>query len=73
MDWIIDRVNSAEEAVYLRKPLLGTTRKFSVPGAVNACLERGRLLIWASTGYLWEVDPQSGHRRRQPNNETEAV
>jgi len=64
MDWIIDRVSAKEEAVYLRKPLVGVTRKISVPGAVNACLEKGRLMIWASTGYLWEVNPDSGHRKR---------
>lgn len=65
MDWIIERVNTKEEAVYLRKPLFGVTRKISVPGAVKACLEKGHLLIWASTGHLWEVNPDSGHRKRQ--------
>lgn len=65
MDWIIDRVNSDEEAVYLKKPLCGVVRKISVPGATNACIESGRLMIWATTGYVWEVDPHSGHRKRR--------
>ena len=65
MDWIIDRINASEEAVYLSKPGFPATRKISVPGAVKACLNKGQLLIWASTGYLWEVDPSSGHRKRR--------
>jgi hypothetical protein len=65
MDWIIDNVRPDEEAVYLKKPLVGIARKISVPGAVNACIEQGRLLIWANTGHLWEVDPHSGHRKRR--------
>ena len=64
MNWIIDRISVKEEAVYLLKPS-GVTRKISVPGALNARLENGRLLIWANTGYLWEVNPDSGHRKRQ--------
>lgn len=64
MKWIIDRISVKEEAVYLRKPS-GVTRKISVPGALNACLENDRLMIWANTGYLWEVNPDSGHRKRQ--------
>lgn len=65
MDWIIDHVNSQEEAVYLKKPLGGVVRKISVPGAVTACLDHGLLMIRASTGYIWEVDPDSGHRKRR--------
>lgn len=65
MEWIIDRISASDEAVYLSKPGLTVTRKISVPGAVKACLARGKLLIWASTGYLWEVDPASGHRKRR--------
>lgn len=64
MEWIIDRISVKEEAVYLRKTS-GVTRKISVPGALNACLENDRLMIWANTGYLWEVNPDSGHRKRQ--------
>ena len=69
MDWIIDRINASEEAVYLSKPGFSATRKISVPGAVKACVNKGQLLIWASTGYLWEVDPSSGHRKRRVYDE----
>jgi hypothetical protein len=65
MNWIIERVSTKEEAVYLRKPEAGVTRKISVPGVINACIEKGKLLIWANTGYLWEVNPDTGHRKRQ--------
>lgn len=70
MNWIIDRISASEEAVYLSKPGLTITRKISVPGAVKACLASGKLLIWASTGYLWEVDPASGHRKRRAFEKT---
>ena len=69
MDWIIDHINSNEEAVYLKKPLGGIVRKICVPGAVNACLEHGLLMIRASTGYIWEVDPDSGRRKRRADPE----
>lgn len=65
MDWIIERVSTKEEAVYLRKPMAGVSRKISVPGAINAWLEKDKLLIWSSTGHLWAVSPDTGHRRRQ--------
>ena len=64
MDWIIERVNSSEEAVYLRKPLLGIGRKICVPGACDAYIEDGKLVILANTGFVWEVEPYSGSRRR---------
>jgi hypothetical protein len=64
MEWIIERISTAEESVYLRKPLVGTTRKISVPGALNARLEGDRLIILASTGFVWEVNPDTGHRKR---------
>ncbi len=65
MDWIIDRLNPAEESVYLHKANTRITRKISVPGAVTAWLENGFLLIGAATGYLWTVNPDTGHRRRR--------
>lgn len=65
MDWIIERVDSNEEAVYLRKSVLGTRRKICVPGAVDAYLEQGVLVIMANTGFVWEVEPGSGRRRRR--------
>lgn len=64
MEWIIERVDAREEAVYLRKPLVGTARKICVPGAFDAFIEEGRLMIRASTGFVWEVEPGSGRRRR---------
>jgi hypothetical protein len=71
MEWIIERVDAREEAVYLRKPQLGTARKICVPGAFDAFLEEGRLMIRASTGFVWEVEPGSGRRRRR-SSATEA-
>ena len=65
MDWIIERVDSKEEAVYLKKPLLGIARKICVPGAFDAFIEQGQLMIRASTGFVWEVEPTSGRRRRR--------
>ena len=65
MNWIIDRLSLAEESVYLHKANTGITRKISVPGAVSAWLENGFLLIGAATGYLWTVNPDTGHRRRR--------
>jgi hypothetical protein len=65
MEWIIERVSLQEESVYLKKPQHGIVRKISVPGAINACLDQGMLVIWASTGFVWEVEPQSGRRRRR--------
>ena len=65
MDWIIERISSADEAVYLRKPSLGIARKICVPGAVEAYMEHGLLVIVASTGFVWEVEPSSGRRSRR--------
>ncbi len=65
MEWIIERVDSNEEAVYLKKPLLGIARKFCVPGAFDACIDQGKVVIRASTGFIWEVEPMSGRRRRR--------
>ena len=65
MDWIIERVDSREEAVYLKKPLLGIARKICVPGAYDAFIEEGRLVIRASTGFVWDVEPATGRRRRR--------
>ncbi|MCD8494489.1 MAG: hypothetical protein LRY23_01550 [Burkholderiaceae bacterium] len=65
MDWIIERVDSNEEAVYLKKPLLGIARKICVPGAFDAFIDHGQLVIRATTGFVWEVEPTSGRRRRR--------
>ena len=65
MDWNIERVDVAEEAVYLKKPLSGTERRFCVPGAVSAHWQADLLVIEASTGFVWEIEPYSGRRRRR--------
>ena len=64
MEWIIERVSSNEESVFLVKPATGTHRQISVPGAIGALLKNGKLVIQASTGFLWEVDPDTGSRKR---------
>ena len=38
--------------------------QISVPGAIDALLQNGKLVIQASTGFLWEVDPDTGARKR---------
>jgi hypothetical protein len=65
MDWIIERIDATEQAVYLRKPMSGTVRRFCVPGAVRAHWHAGVLVIEASTGFVWEVEPHTGRRRRR--------
>ncbi len=64
MEWVIERICTREESVFLVKPATGTHRQISVPGAVGALLQNGKLLIQASTGFLWEVDPDTGSRKR---------
>jgi len=64
MDWIIERIDVAEEAVYLKKPRSGTQRRFCVPGAMSARWQADLLVIEASTGFVWEIEPYSGRRRR---------
>ena len=62
--WRIEQISPEEETVYLCKTDIGTQRKFSVPGALTATIENGQLLIQTSTGWVWEVDPETGTRRR---------
>jgi len=62
--WRIEKVSPRDETVYLCKTDIGTQRKFSVPGALTATIENGQLLIQTSTGWVWEVDPETGTRRR---------
>ncbi len=64
MEWVIERVCTSEESVFLVKPATGTHRRISVPGAIDALLHNGKLMIQASTGFLWEVDPDTGSRKR---------
>lgn len=64
MKWIIQRICPREESVYLVAPECGTLRQISVPGAEDAWIKGERLIIRAKTGYFWEVEPESGSRKR---------
>ncbi len=64
MAWEIQKICPREESVFLLKPSCGTIRQISVPGAVDAFFKNGQLIIRAKTGYYWEVNPESGARRR---------
>ena len=68
MNWIIEYIDTAEQAVYLKHADSGVARRFCVPGAQEAFWARGRadlLLVQASTGYVWEIEPHTGRRRRR--------
>lgn len=54
-----------QRSVFLEQEGTGVTRQISVPGAKEAYIENGLLIIKASTGCVWEVDPGSGSRRRR--------
>lgn len=62
--WLIDRVSPKDETVYLSKTETGTQRLFCVPGALVATIENGKLYIQTSKGWVWEVEPDTGARRR---------
>ena len=62
--WLIDHVSTQDETVFLSKPATGTLRQFSVPGASVAAIKNGKLVIQTSTGWTWEVEPETGARRR---------
>ena len=64
--WLIERVSQEDETVHLWKMEVGTRRKFSVPGALTATIESGKLLVHSSTGWMCELDPKTGARRRFP-------
>lgn len=64
MEWQIQKICPREESVFLLKPTCGTVRQLSVPGAVDAFIKNGKLIIRAATGFFWEVDPDTGARRR---------
>jgi len=65
MDWIIERIDATEQAVYLRKLSSGTRRRICVPGAIRAGWQAELLFIEARTGFVWLVEPQTGRRRRR--------
>lgn len=64
MNWVIQRVCPREESVYLSKVDSKSVRQISVPGAEEAWIKGDKLIIRAKTGYLWEVEPESGSRKR---------
>lgn len=67
MKWSIQRICPEEDSVYLINLDSGLTRQISVPGAVAAWLVGELLMIRAKTGFLWEVEPDKGARRRALN------
>lgn len=64
MMWIIQRICPKESSVFLTKPDTGVSRQISVPGVEDAWLKDEKLIIKAKTGYIWEVEPDSGSRKR---------
>lgn len=64
MTWTIQRICPRENSVYLVKENSGVVRQISVPGAESASLEGSHLLIRCTTGFNWQVDPDTGARRR---------
>jgi len=64
MNWVIQRICPREESIFLVKPDCGSLRQISVPGAEDAWIKGEKLIIRAKTGYFWEVEPDSGARRR---------
>jgi hypothetical protein len=64
MKWIIQRISPREESIFLVKPDCGALRQISVPGAMDAWIKGDKLIIKARTGYCWEVEPDTGARRR---------
>jgi len=64
MKWIIQRICTRESSVYLIKPECGALRQISVPGVENAWIKGEKVIIKAKTGYFWEVEQDSGARKR---------
>ncbi len=64
MKWIIQRICARKSSVYLVKPECGALRQISVPGVEEAWIKGGKVIIKAKTGYFWEVEPESGSRKR---------
>mgnify|MGYP000099508365 CR=1 FL=1 len=64
MTWVIQRVCPREESVYLTKAESSAVRQISVPGAEEAWVDNDLIIIRSRIGYLWEVEPDTGARRR---------
>lgn len=65
MSWKIVRLVPHESAIYLVNENSGIERQISVPDLVDARMLDSLLIIRAKQ-HLWEVDPEDGHRRRLP-------
>jgi hypothetical protein len=64
MKWIIQCICARESSVYLVKPECGALRQISVPGVEDAWIKGEKLIIKATIGYFWEVEPESESRKR---------
>ena len=64
MSWLIKSISPSKESVFLEQEGTGITQQISVPGAIEAFFEHGKLMIKASTGCVWEADPDTGARKR---------
>lgn len=65
MSWKIVRLVPHESAIYLANESSGTERKISVPDLLDARM-LDTLLVIKAKQYIWEVEPEDGHRRRLP-------
>jgi len=65
MSWKIVRLVPHESAIYLVNENSGIERQISVPDLLDARMLDSLLIIRAKQ-HLWEVDPEDGHRRRLP-------
>lgn len=64
MKWTIQKISPKEESVYLVNSDCGVLRKISVPGTQDAWINGDRVIIKSKTGYFWEIDPDTGWRKR---------
>ena len=68
MEWKIERISLGEEAVLLVDTLTGIHRKIAVPGTQDAAMNNGKLFIKTTTGFFWEISPETGSRKRYATN-----
>ena len=64
MKWAVQRICPKEESVFLVNADTGLIRQISVPGAEEAWVDNDLIIIRSRMGYLWEVEPDTGARRR---------
>lgn len=65
MSWKIVCLVPHESAIYLANENSGIERQISVPDLLDGRMLDSLLIIRAKQ-HLWEVDPEDGHRRRLP-------